>query len=121
MKFVIFLLMSLLFLSEIQSVKIQVHEQDDILGDLFGKVDKKKIRDAVNLVWPLFDKKKIGALTKKQTKETAKKIASILRLSLAWNDKLFDKIFDEVDEDHDGALEKKELVNLIDKLVHKGK
>ena len=46
---------------------------------------------------------------------------SILKISIAWNDKLFDKIFDEVDEDHDGALEKSELVNLIDEILHKGK
>ena len=65
MKFVIFLLMALLFLSDqVQSHKIQTNQKDDLLGDLF-KVDKPKIKNAVNLVWPLFDKKKIGALTKK--------------------------------------------------------
>ena len=121
MKLVIFLLLSLLFLSEIQSVQIQVHQQDDILGGLFGEIDKPKIKATVNLVWPLFDKKKIGALTKKQTKEIAKKLLGLLHLSLVWNDKLFDKIFDEVDSDHDGALEKHELVNLIYKIMHKGK
>ena len=96
-------------------------QQGTEFWDIFGKalINKKAIEGIVNILWPMFDTKGIGAVTKKQAQEFTQKALETLKLSSVWDESEFDKYFAEADSDNDGALEKHELVDLIEKYANK--
>jgi len=67
----------------------------------------------VNLLWGALDTYGVGAITRRQCKESIKKVYSFVGLGSLFNELLFNKLFDLVDLDEDGSLDKKELVDLV--------
>ena len=84
------------------------------------EIDKDKITKVVGKLWKIVDKKKIGAITKKQAKNAVVKALTVLGKEDLFKEKLFEFAFNKVDADGDGALNEEEFVNLVDHFVNHG-
>ena len=82
-------------------------------ADLAAKLGVKAIKLAVDLIWASIDKKALGAITKKQSKELAKKVLQHMKVGWLYNENFFEVAFKAADADGDGALDVEEAVTFV--------
>ena len=80
--------------------------------------DEAMVGAVVDKCWETADRHGYGAITKKQAKTLVQTVLAAVNLSHLWNDLVFNLTFKMVDKDHDGALDREELSNLLNKIMN---
>ena len=81
-------------------------------------IKPEKLKKAVEKAFDLVDIQKDGKIKKKNCEKATRIIMASLNIPAnTFNQENFDKIFDPADKNKDRQLSKKEMVNLVEKLL----
>ena len=81
-------------------------------------IRKSVISKVVSRLWLIIDSKCIGAITRRQARDSVSKVLEVFNKQDELNDRDFYNYFKKIDKECEGAINKEEFVELIDKFVN---